>query len=184
MVWGESRRHWRFVHYDECSGSVGETRSGERLMSWYHDYLLRDAIASADVSLSGGGDRRLITFRMGHKLDSAEPHRVPFVFIPAQNDSPWATTCTYERDGIIQLYVQHTANSTAWTAGDMLFIASFDVTYGPHKGYPPVLPFHVRYALDPSLPQTDFMMAHIITKEGWRINGVSYPSAHVCMRIS
>lgn len=147
-------------------------------MSWFGDHLIREALLQKTASPGVGPPLRLMNLLRGkYKGNTLKPYSwgaiTPVV-------AGWPMNTTTETVGIIEGYYQDWASApTQMSITDYKYIDTWDVR-AIHRGEPDLLIGRMSESL---LTQSPYSLTgagaiHFITKDGWVINGISYPSQH------
>jgi len=148
-------------------------------MSWRNHVKIRDAIADKKAGgASGSPDPKLMYWRELAYMYYSYGQSAPLVFAPEIPLATYRTDCTFERQSVLDVFYQHTAYSSVTLTGDMYYCGCYDTMEIGRLSYPPVAIWYVTAAtfITPSPSTFKGGMIHIITKNGWNIEGVSYPS--------
>lgn len=156
-------------------------------MSWLHDYLLSEALDGVVVSGSGGRPVQLIPVDSYlHNTYGSHTHAAIEAVTPWDPPDVWATQSTYEVDGVYQTFYQFPSAPTSWSLADFTFLTAWSAYGVGFKSNPAVIPLFTAWgdSLDAQVGgDAGEGWVHIITKEGWLINGVSYPSVHLTIEV-
>ena len=151
-------------------------------MSWKNDYDLRNALSEL-LGAGQGSPNELVPLIHPGSLTGHLTYRLFTTLMASGDNSYTAVESTFERDDVYDLYLQYTAHSSSVTVSDFYFVATGSCGTYSSDQYPAVLPLFCADSMNTlfGFAAVNYIL-HLITKEGWVINGVSYPSIHVAIR--
>lgn len=147
-------------------------------MSWFDDFRIRRAIS--DLPAGSGQAPRLICCP-SHPTVGATDAIIKWrnfgVVVPNCVSNCADTTSTFENDSVFQIFM-YAPPATGITLSDMTYIGTYSVFSFTYQTNPPFIYLHwheLYYSTMAAYSGTAGTL-YFVTKHGWNINGVSYPS--------
>lgn len=141
-------------------------------MSWIHDKHLSSAMFGFTPGGSFGLENRLVAVGRYYKGNTG--NQIIGTFYPMHPSASMclATGCTFENSPIFDLFFQYTANASAVTLSDFFFWGRLNAWSQNDHSPPQIFCFQAS-----SAGFTNILgLYHLVSKEGWNIGGVSFPS--------
>jgi hypothetical protein len=154
-------------------------------MSWLGDRIVQEAFDELSPVGRFQPDPRLFLYPAGAwgatNSVARKAQRILLAATPAfpTTDEVTATAATYETVGVLTVYAQYSTHTSASFTG-YTQVATVDAYDKPCTQFPPVIYFY--FATGISIATTNSILT-LVTKEGWLISGVSYPSASAQVRV-
>lgn len=145
-------------------------------MSWWTDRLIKEAL---DNVVPSGGQVYEARLELWCKLAPKNgTNNIIAVATPMMPNASLAlaTSCSYERTDIFDVFVNYTASASSITVSDFFYAGR----YPAHWQCDHSPPFIWCFASNLSCPAGNYI---VITKNNWNIGGTLYPSARATGRV-
>lgn len=152
---------------------------------WYADKLIQEALRELDPRGRVSPEPRLLLFPAGiygnANTLARKANRIWFMATPMYPtpEEVMATAATYEVSQVVDLFAQYSAHASSMSFAGYEYLGRFDVLDKAQTQTPPSIYLYMPTGVSLVTSNCSIVM---VTKDGWLISGVSYPSATALMR--
>lgn len=154
---------------------------------WYADKLIQRALQELEPRGQVAPEPRLLLFPMGqygHTNTLARQSCRNWFMATPMYPTPaevMATGATFETSQIVDMFAQYSAHASSMSFAGYEYLGRFDVVDKVPTQTPPSIYFYRNSGVSLATANCNIVM---VTKDGWLISGVSYPSACAMVRVT